>query len=466
MLSGLRSTYLEADRELKALSNSGLGENHPELKKVRARVDASREALLNEVRNIQGAFQRDLAARDKEIGGLSGLYKQAETQALDLNLLEIEYNRLRRAKDNNEKLFGIVIERSKETDLTRMLRVNNIRVVDRPLVPKRPVSPNVPLNLAGGLAFGLALGLSFAVAREQLDRSLRSPEDIERELGLSFLGLLPQVGLGPAEEGTYRSRRRQKAAKPEGPLPAPELFVFNRPASGTAEAARAIRTNILFTSPDRPFHALLVTSAGPSEGKTTVACSVAITMAQAGQRVVLLDCDLRRPRIHRVFGRTNELGLTSALLDPNCEGQIAIDTEIPNLSVIPTGPIPPNPAEILQSEAFAALLTRLRSRYDRVVLDSPPLVPVTDAAILSTLVDGTLLVVRASRTTRELARRAVRALRDVSGRIVGVVLNAVDLENRSYGYYQYYQYKHEGYGPIAEPSSSSEDAAEPRQPLS
>jgi polysaccharide biosynthesis transport protein len=459
MLSNLRGSYLEADRKLNALRASGLGDNHPGVKKLQAEVDTARAALLNEIRNIQQAFTRDLAARDREIGGLSGLYKRAEGQALDLNLLEIEYKRLLRAKENNEKLFGIVIERSKESDLTRMLRVNNIRVMDRPLTPKRPVSPNIPLNLMGGLAFGLALGLAVAVAREQLDRSLRSPEDVERELGLSFLGLLPQVGLGPAEQGTYRSRRRQRGQKADDQSTPPELFVYNHPASGTAEAARAIRTNILFTSPDRPFHALLVTSAGPSEGKTTVACSVAITMAQAGQRVVLVDCDLRRPRIHRVFGRTNDLGLTNALLDPQLEGAIARETEIDNLSVVPTGPIPPNPAELLQSAAFAALLSRLRERYDRVVLDSPPLVPVTDAAILSTLVDGTLLVVRASRTTRELARRAVRALRDVSGRIVGVVLNAVDLESRNYGYYQYYQYKHDGYGPL-EPPKGLDDKRE------
>jgi polysaccharide biosynthesis transport protein len=456
MLSSLRGSYVDATKEVNALRSSGFGENHPEVRRLQSRADTAREALLNEVRNVQGAFQRDLAARDREIAGLSGLYAKAEQEALDLNLLEIEYNRLRRAKENNEKLFGIVIERSKESDLTRMLRVNNIRVVDRPLTPKRPVSPNIPLNLAGGLAFGLALGLGVAIAREQLDRSLRNPEDVERELGLPFLGLLPQVGFGAAEKAGYRSRRRRKARQPEEALPAPELFVHHRPASGTAEAARAIRTNILFTSPDRPYNTLLVTSAGPSEGKTTVACSIAITMAQAGQRVVLVDCDLRRPRVHRVFGRTNDLGLTTALLDGSAEAGMATETEVPNLSVIPTGPIPPNPAELLQSAAFAALLERLRGRYDRVVLDSPPLVPVTDAAILSTLVDGTILVVRASRTTRELARRALRALRDVKGRTVGVVLNAVDLEGRNYGYYQYYQYKRDGYGPLP-PLAGAED---------
>jgi capsular exopolysaccharide synthesis family protein len=466
MLSDLRSSYIDATKELNALRASGLGDNHPEAKRVEAKSATARHALLSEVLNIQGAYQRDLGARDKEIAGLSGLYKRAEAQALDLNLLEIEYNRLKRAKDTNEKLFGIVIERSKESDLTRMLRVNNIRVVDRPITPKRPVSPNIPLNLAGGLAFGLAIGLGVAIAKEQLDRSLRTPEDVEHELGQPFLGLLPQVGRGPAEQSPYHSRRRKRpqVAEESG---APELFVFNSPASGTAEAARAIRTNILFTSPDQAYNTLLITSAGPSEGKTTVACSIAITMAQAGQRVVLVDCDLRRPRVHRIFGRSNEHGLTTALLDVSAEASMANESVVPNLSFISTGPIPPNPAELLQSAAFKALLERLRGRYDRVVLDSPPLVPVTDAAILSTLVDGTILVVRASQTTRELARRALRALRDVSGRIVGVVLNAVDLENRSYGYYRYYQYKHEGYGPVpsaAEDSdaSKSEGADAPR----
>jgi capsular exopolysaccharide synthesis family protein len=197
-------------------------------------------------------------------------------------------------------------------------------------------------------------------------------------------------------------------------------------------------------APDRPFKTLLVTSAGPSEGKTTVVCCVAIAMAQAGQRVLLIDCDLRKPRVHRVFGKSSEVGVTTALLSDDISGAI-LDTEVPNLSIIPAGPIPPNPAEIIHSERFKAFLIQAQERFDRVILDSPPVVPVTDAAVLSTLTDGTILVVRAFKTSKDLARHALRALVDVGTNVAGTVLNAVNLNHVEYKYSHYYYYRREGY---------------------
>lgn len=220
----------------------------------------------------------------------------------------------------------------------------------------------------------------------------------------------------------------------------------------------------MFMSPDRPYRTLLVTSASPSEGKTTVACCIAIAMAQAGRRVVLVDCDMRRPRLHRVFNTERAVGVTTALLTPSTLAEAVHTTEIPNLSVLGTGPLPPNPAELLHSESFEKLLEGLRERFDNVVIDSPPVAPVTDAAILSTRVDGCVLVVRAAVTRKDVARRAVRSLRDVGGRIVGTVFNAVDFERREAGYYHYYAYKKAGYGseiPAAERDEESSDAAPP-----
>jgi capsular exopolysaccharide synthesis family protein len=197
-------------------------------------------------------------------------------------------------------------------------------------------------------------------------------------------------------------------------------------------------------SPDHPFQTLLVTSAGPSEGKTTVASCIAVAMAHAGHRVVLLDCDMRRPRVHKVFGLSNDLGVTTALIDLESIGEIIHDTVVPNMKVICTGPIPPNPSELLHSDAFARLLADLKVRFDRIIIDSPPIVPVTDAAILGTQVDGTILVVRAFKTSRDLVRRAKRTLNDVGARIIGSVLNAVELNRPEYGHYRYQYYKYEG----------------------
>jgi capsular exopolysaccharide synthesis family protein len=221
------------------------------------------------------------------------------------------------------------------------------------------------------------------------------------------------------------------------------LVVHEAPSSSIAEAARAIRTNLMFMAPDKPFQTLLVTSAGPAEGKTTVACCIAIAMAQAGQTVAILDCDLRRPRIHRVFGLSSSSGLTTSLIDGDFEG-VAMETEVPGLSVIPAGPIPPNPAELFHTERFAKFLDHVRSRYDRIIIDSPPVAAVTDPAVLSTLADGTVLVVRAFRTRKEVARHAARLLRGVGGVIAGVVLNAVDFTKTEYKY-SYYYYRRDEY---------------------
>lgn len=440
VLQDLRRLYGESVRDRDGLLGQGKGKNHPDVLAADARVSATRSALLAEVENIQGSVKRQLAQLDHQEAGLSSLLEKAKRQALDLNLLEIEYNRLSRSKENNEKLYQIVLERMKESDLAQMMRVNNIRVLDRPLVPRGPIRPRVFLNVLLGVFFGAIAGVGAASLRSFLDRTLKTPDDVERELGLPFLGLIPEIDESTKRPTGARRRRSRRAELVHNR----ELIVHELPMSGIAEASRAIRTNLLFMSPDQPYKTLLVTSASPSEGKTTVACCVAIAMAQAGQRVILVDCDLRRPRMHRIFQRDPQIGVTSALLEPEVLDTGALTTEIPNLSVLPAGPIPPNPSEILHSDKFRRLLDELRHKYDRVIIDSPPVVAVTDAAILSTIVDGTMLVVRAFKTQFDVGRQGVRALSDVGAKLAGCVLNSVDLDRHEYKYYHYYYHK-EGY---------------------
>jgi len=221
------------------------------------------------------------------------------------------------------------------------------------------------------------------------------------------------------------------------------LLAHDHPTSALAEAARGVRTNLMFMSPDHPYRRLLVTSGSPGEGKTTVACAIAVAMAQAGQKVLLVDCDLRRPRLHRVFGRTNAQGVSTVTLDPDSFDSLELGSVVPNLDVLPAGPLVPNPSEFLHTEAFSNMLKKLSSRYDRVVLDSSPAAVVSDSAILSTQVDGAVLVVRAGKTPRDSAQKAIRSLQDVSGRVVGAVLNAFDYKEQGYTRYQY-QYRYYG----------------------
>lgn len=460
-LSTLRGNYQEAVSTRDGIREriGSPGPNHPEIREAEAKVESAKLALMAEVKNIRGALERDLAIVKRHEADLGGQFERAKTQALDLNLLEIEFNRLRRSKDNTEKLYSLVLERTKESDLTRMLRVNNVQVVDRPRIPGAPIKPNVPLNILAGALMGLAAGIGAALARGLADRTVKTPEDVEKGMGATFLGLLPEVG----ETATRSAKKRRRRLENAG---APELVVHHSPMSSVAEASRAVRTNLLFMAPDNPYRTLLVTSAGPGEGKTTVACCIAIAMAQAGKSVVLVDCDLRRPRVHRVFGKRNEAGLTSALLDAEDPAGAPQPTEVPNLSVVCAGPIPPNPAELLQSERFRTWVRRMEARFDHVILDSSPLVAVTDAAILSTIADGTVVVVRAFKTRKDLAQYSLRTLRDVSARIAGVVLNAVNLDRDEYRYsYQYYRRdQYYGDGPSTETESKPSRPRDESQP--
>jgi succinoglycan biosynthesis transport protein ExoP len=462
-LTGLRGQHQQLVKDRSALIAEGKGENHPLVKSLEKRIEETKAQLVAEVRNIQSSVERDLAVIEHQEAGEAALFEESRRRAVELNMKEIEYHRLDRTRNENEKLFEVLINKTKDADLARMMRVNNIRIVDLAKDPGGPVRPRVLVNVGVGVLAGLILGLGLMWAREVLDNSVKTPQDLEDRLGMTFLGLLPQM----ADEGDGRSRGRRRRSPRFAPAPAPghhvELVVHEHPLSGIAEAARSIRTNLTFMNPDRPFRRLLVSSGAPMEGKTTVACSIAIALAQGGQRVCILDCDLRRPRIHRIFQREGDAGITNVIVGEVTIDDVAKPTMVENLWAIPAGPVPPNPADMLHSDRFRKLLDELSERFDRVVIDSPPIAAVTDSAILSTLADGTVFVVRAFKTSKQLARQALRILHDVDARVVGAVLNAVDLSNREYGYYHYYYYKRDGYQPLTvrDDDDRSSDRAPP-----
>jgi polysaccharide biosynthesis transport protein len=277
-----------------------------------------------------------------------------------------------------------------------------------------------------GLVLGLVLGLALAFGLEMLDNTVTSQEQIEEGLGLAFLGILP----------SFHGRDGKQIHN--------DLVVHEQPNSAAAECCRAIRTNLLFMSPDKPLRTILVTSSGPRDGKTTTAVSLAITMAESGNRVLLVDCDLRRPRVHSAFKTANGSGVSSLILGEGTLKESVKSSGIPNLSLLTCGPVPPNPAELLHASAFRALLEQMQQHFDRIILDSPPIGAVADAVVISTQVDGTVVVVKSGVTSKDLARRTVRALRDVNARVFGAVLNDINLEDRQSGGY-YYHYTKYGY---------------------
>ena len=386
------------------------------MRQVRSSIRAA-EAQLREARTIEA--------------GISAQLRRAHQEGLDLNRREIEYEQLNRERENRAELYQLVLQRSTETDLTRMLHVTHVRVLDRALVPHRPISPVLMNYVLAGLGAGLALGFLLIALIAWTDRRVRSVEDLEA-LGVTVVGILPS--LGDAE--------------------LPELSGHLRPTSAAAECARTIRTNLTFMNAARPARVFVISSASPREGKTTIACNVAIALAQTNSSVLLVDTDLRRPRVHRPFGLDNEVGVTSVILGEADLAEAAQPTEVKGLSVLVSGPIPPNPSELLHTPAFAALREDAAKHYDWVIFDSPPVGAVTDAAIIAPQVDGAMIVVRAQQTSRESVAAAVRQLAAVDATLLGCVVNDVEVGRRAYGYgyQQYYRSDAYAYGADADPA--------------
>jgi capsular exopolysaccharide synthesis family protein len=316
-----------------------------------------------------------------------------------------------------------------------------------------PVSPNLIKNVATSLLAGLLLGLAAAFVASRLDHTIRSIESVEG-LGIAVLGVIPSLG----RKDSPAKADAQSRPQPVGPAATrEELIVFDQPMSPAAETFRMIRTNLTFMSPDDPLRSLVITSALPFEGKTTIASNLAISLAQFGRSVLLVDSDLRRPRLHRVFEVDNDIGLTT-LIQGGAPFDAAVRrTKIDGLSVLTSGPIPTNPSELLHSVTFGRVKEELLQRFDYVLFDSPPMGAVTDAAILARQVDGVLLVVRAGNSTLHAVSGARKQLDSVSAHLLGAVLNNADLRIKGYGYGAgAYAYRSAGgYAPIHEDADAA-----------
>ena len=438
VLQRLRSDYIKARTDIGVLEASGKLEAHPEYRVAKERLDRALESFVAQVRNILLAAQREASVVTSEAASLSSLLAASKSRALELNVQEIQYNRMHRTTLSNEKIFQSVLERTKEVDVSKVMSNRTVSVVDAPLEPGGPIRPRVAVNIGVGALVGLFLGLAFAALRELADRTIKSPEDFESIFGITSLGLLPVF------EDTAPTAKSKKRQRPS--IESAELIVHRQPNSAFAEAARSIRSNILFMAPDHPPRVILVTSGSPGEGKMTTATALAVTFAQSNARTLIVDLDLRRPRLHKVFGVTMERGASTALLGEPVEDAVQ-ETMVPNLFVLPAGPLPPNPAELLMSEKMGDLLADLRTRFDRVIIDSAPVNPVTDTVVLSTRVDGTVFVARSLTSSVDGIRNAMRTLQAVNARVLGGVINAVDMRRAEYRYsYSYRAYRYGGRG--------------------
>jgi succinoglycan biosynthesis transport protein ExoP len=432
-------------RAQRAQLSTRYGERHPNMVGLDRQIAEAEAQLGAELRMMQAALDKEIEAARAQESSLRAAMADEKSNALEINGVALEYQRMARDLGTDKRMYELLLKRQTEASLNGLLESNFVRVHETAEPSPIPVRPSVPKNTAIGLVVGLLLGLGVAVGAVLLDNTVHSQAEIEELLRLPFLGVFPRIDAdAPAPkraDGTVYSSDR-------------DLYIVRNSKSTVAECARSIRTNLLFMSTDKPLHRLLVTSAGPYEGKSTTAIALSVAMAQAGNRVLLIDTDLRRPRLHRAFGVSGERGITSLLLDDQPEPETAIKrTEVVGLDLLPCGPLPPNPAELLHTERFLALAKLLGERYDRLVFDSPPVHAVTDAVILAQLVDGVVVVAKAAQTTKDGIRRAARKLYDVDANLLGVVLNDVDFDQGGYGGYYYYQRYGYAYGADADKPS-------------
>jgi succinoglycan biosynthesis transport protein ExoP len=374
----------------------------------------------------QSRYADSLTSLQAQMDELARLIQETQIELERLGEPRTEQDKARKAQLESilagyRNTYVGLVQSYEQLRLTASQSTDTLIVFEEARVPTEPVRPRKLMNtaLAGVLGAMVSVGAAFVI--EYLDDTLKTPDDVNRTLGLPTLS-----AIGRLEEGQN------------------ELIMTADPLSPVSEAFRVLRTNIRYSSVDRPLQVLLVTSSGPEEGKSVVAANLATALAQAGLRTVLLDADMRRPRIHHIFGLHPREGLTGALLAGSTDGRLQ-PTEVEGLSILPVGEKPPNPVELLGSQRMRELREELRKSFDAIVVDSPPALIGADAAVLAQMVDGVLLVVNAGETRRDMARQAVESLRQVGANVIGVVLNRVPTRRGGYYYYYPHYYYYQGY---------------------
>jgi succinoglycan biosynthesis transport protein ExoP len=443
---------------------SQYGPNFPKVQRLQSQLKDLDQLIQKENVNTLNRIETDYREARARESLLTEALDQQKVAANEMAAKMVEYNILKREAEASKALYDGLMTKLKEVGISAALQSSTIRVVDPAMIPTYPSRPAKARNIALAFLVGLVGGIGLALMREYLDNTVKTPDDIETLARLPSLAVVPQFG---GSNGNGR-RSRLLPGSTNGHEKRIELVAQHLPKSQMSEAFRALRTALLLSQPGRPPQVILVTSALPREGKTTAAANLAVTLAQLGDRTVLVDADLRKPGVGRLLnlGSGKYAGFSSYLAGVSSLDLVTVPhPDIPNLAAIPTGPLPPNPADLLSSHKLAEAIAELRTKFKFVVIDSPPIMAATDAVILSVQTDGVLLVVRSGETPKEAFTRTRDLLMSVKCHILGVVLNAVDSGAPDYYYsYRYYPYSY-GYGP-QEAAESVHEGDDLREPVS
>ena len=422
---------------------------YPRLAQLKAQVDETRRRLNREIQSVVAGIESAFLAAGAKEKELRGKFGEQRSAALELKDASVQYAILEREVDTNRKLYNSVLQRTKEMGVAAELRTSNIFIVNEAKPPLEPSRPKIALNLLLGVLMGAMGGVALAFFFEYLDKTVSRAEEIERYFRLPTLGIVPDFSIaGKASEPSLmdviEGNGSTNGAGPHSDASVPSHLPF----SLGWESYRSLQTSILLSQGEEPPRVLLFTSGWRGEGKTATVINTAIVFAQMEARVLVIDADLRRSSCHRRLWQERAPGLTELLTGQRTLEKVIKPTLTDNLFVITGGAVPPDPAKLVGSRKMYDVLSRLRERFDYIFIDSPPLIPVSDALRLSTMVDGVVLVVKAQETTRDVLKEACSRLHHAQATVLGVVLNRVDIKNGDYGYDQYY------YSPPASPARS------------
>ena len=416
-LSSLRGQIIECEKHIMEISKK-FGPKHPVMKKAQGEFNALKAKRTLEIKRVIKLIKNNYDLAISKEKGLKEQLEQAKSDTIGINEKLIQYGILNRAVETNRILYDTLIKRIKEEGVAKMKQMVNVWVLDKAKTPEKPSSPKKMLNIVLGLFLGLFGGIGLTFFLEYLDNTIRNPDDAEERLGAKVLGVI-----------LYLKGKKDKI----------EELMINKPSSSIAESYRSLRTSILLSKAGNPPKRILISSLAPKDGKTTTSINLAVAIAQSGNKVLLVDCDMRRPQIHTMFGLDNSSGLSMFLAGVSDKATVN-EGPVPNLNIITSGPIPPNPSELLSSPRMADLFASASKKYNFIVVDTPPLLSISDSLIIAKITDGIILVTWSGVSTYDTARKAMQMISDTGTPLIGIVLNGVDLKKSDYYYKNYYRH--------------------------
>ncbi|MGH9833877.1 MAG: GumC family protein [Blastocatellia bacterium] len=452
---------------LLAQLSARFGPENPKVVETRQQITELERLISESSKKLEDKLRADYERSMRDERLIKESLEEAKAEAIQQNQASIRFNILKQNVETTKALYNDFLQKTNQASIEKAQQGSDLRIIEPARVPASPTGPRRMRAILIGLLLSLVAGVGLTLLLEYLDNTVKSVEDVARATQLPTLALIPAMDAGAMKAigGKKNNQRKEIISSskkvtavgglaPRGLQPQGEKLAALDSLSSVVEAYRMLRTSVLLSTAGTPPKTILVTSSQPGEGKTTTAVNTAISLAQLGVSVLLIDADLRRPAVHKAFKIPHNRGISNYLVSNTPIEDLVIKLPIPNLSVLPCGPIPPNPAELISSDRMKDLLRTLGEQYDHILIDSPPLVSVTDPVILSTMVDGSILVVQSGKSTRDLVRRARRELAGVGSKIFGVVLNNVDIKREGYDDYYYYRYN-QSYGGSATGAKAS-----------